>query len=155
MTINKNPCPAILMAALMVCTGAFAQEIPDDQVAVWSVVERQWSAVQNGDDDWTEELLAPDFVGWPNESPAPRNKASTRMWLEFLAKRWQGLTYELYPLSIVVHDDTAVAHYLYSTAGENRDGEPVTRNGRFTDVLIRTDGEWKFIARHGGDDPAG
>jgi hypothetical protein len=153
MRINKT-CPAMLAAALLFCTGALAQEIPDDQVAVWSVVERQWSAVQEGNDDWTEELLAPDFVGWPNESPAPRNKASTRMWLESLAKRWEGLTYELYPLSIVVHDDTAVAHYLYSIADEN-DGQPVIRNGRFTDVLVRTDGEWKFLARHGGDDPEG
>lgn len=155
MTNNKNPCPAILMAAFLFCGAAFAQDIPDDQVAVWSVVERQWAAVQHGEENWTEELLTPDFVGWPNESPAPRNRASTRLWQEFSAKQWKGLTYELYPLSIVVHDDVAVAHYLYSKAGEDAAGEPVTRNGRFTDVLIRTGGEWKFISRHGGDDPVG
>lgn len=155
MTINKILGPAIVMAALLLWGGAHAQDTSDDQVAVWSVVERQWAAEQSGNPEWIEELLAPDFVGWPNESPAPRNRASTRLWQEFRSKQWKGLKYELYPLSIVVHEDMAIAHYLYSNAGENADGTTVTSNGRFTDVLVRVGDEWKFISWHGGDDPAG
>ena len=65
---------------------------------------------------------------------------------------WDGKAHELYPLSIVVHGDTAVAHYLYTNSAENSEGELVTSNGRYTDVLVRVDGEWKFFSWHGGDD---
>jgi len=123
-----------------------------DEAAVWSAVERQWRAEQRGDKDWIEQMLAGDFVGWPNESPAPRNKTSTRLWSEFAAKQAKTLEYELYPMSILVHGDMAVAHYLFTTAVEE-DGETRVRNGRFTDVLVRIDGAWKFIAWHGGAAP--
>jgi uncharacterized membrane protein len=46
----------------------------------------------------------------------------------------------------------AVAHYLYTNAIENKEGETEVSNGRYTDVLVRVDGSWKFIAWHGGDD---
>jgi ketosteroid isomerase-like protein len=60
--------------------------------------------------------------------------------------------YELYPLSITVHGDVAVAHYLYSTAFKKKDGDIEMSNGRYTDVLVRTEDGWKFLAWHGGDD---
>jgi ketosteroid isomerase-like protein len=62
------------------------------------------------------------------------------------------LAHELYLLSIVVHDDVAVAHYLYSSAYKPKNGEIEMNNGRYTDVLVRTEDGWKFIAWHGGDD---
>ena len=131
---------------------AVAQDSTDDYVAVWSVIEEQWEAAQRGDRRWVERYLHEDFRGWPKNSPAPRDKASTRIWNEFGLKQSKGLEYELYPLSTVILGDTAVAHYLYSNATESKDGEAEVANGRFTDVLIRVDDEWKFIAWHGGDD---
>jgi ketosteroid isomerase-like protein len=124
----------------------------DDYVAVWSVIEEQWEASQRGDRRWVETLLSADFSGWPKDSPAPRDKASVRRWTEFGNKQFDGLEHELYPLSTVIHGDTAVAHYLYTNATESKDGETEVNNGRYTDVLVRVDGEWKFIAWHGGDD---
>lgn len=129
-----------------------AQDTTDDYVAVWSVIEEQWEASQRGDRSWVEELLSADFRGWPSNAPAPRDKASTRMWNEFGTKQSKGLAHELYPLSTVIHGDMAVAHYLYTNAIENKEGETEVRNGRYTDVLVRVDGSWKFIAWHGGDD---
>ena len=145
----------LLVCALVVCLpggGASAQEPADDQVAVWTVIERQWAAEGDGD-DWIEDMLTSDFVGWPYESPAPRTRTSTEMWNDFSRNQWKPITHELYPLSIVVHGDTAIAHYLYSNSGELPDGKVVTRNGRFTDILVRDDGEWKFLSWHGGELP--
>lgn len=124
----------------------------DDYVEVWSVIEQQWEAAQRGDRRWVEELLSADFKGWPKDSPAPRDKASTRMWNDFDAKLSRGLAHELYPLATVIHGNTAVAHYLYTNASEDKDGNTEVVNGRYTDVLVRVDGQWKFIAWHGGDD---
>ncbi len=131
---------------------AVARESTDDYVAVWSVIEEQWEASQRGDRRWVERLLSADFVGWPGNSPAPRDRASTRMWYDFETKQSKGIAHELYPLSTVIHGNTAVAHYLYTNATENSDGVTEVANGRFTDILVRIDGEWKFIGWHGGAD---
>lgn len=145
--------PLWLAVLCLLTSGARAQDPADDQVAVWAVIERQWTAESEGDSGWIEELLTADFVGWPYESPAPRTRASTEMWNEFRRGQWKPATHELYPLSIVVHGDTAIAHYLYTNAGELPDGKVVTSNGRYTDILVREAGKWKFLSWHGGDLP--
>ncbi len=73
------------------------------------------------------------------------------MWARFNADQSKGVTHELYPLSIVVHGDMAVVHYLYSVATQTRDKKTVVRNGRYTDILVRDGTDWKFISWHGGD----
>ena len=77
---------------------------------------------------------------------------STRMWDRFESTQGKAVAHELYPLSIVVHGNVAVAHYLYTNAFEDKDGDVEVSNGRYTDVLVRTDSGWKFLAWHGGDD---
>jgi ketosteroid isomerase-like protein len=145
----------LLTGLLVLLTGSiscpvFAQS-GNDEAAVWATVEQQWRAVKRGETDWVEDLLSADFVGWPNNSPAPRNKTSLRLWTEFNQRQSELLEYELYPQSIVVHGNMAVVHYLYTTASKPRGGELTTSNGRYTDVLVRVDAGWKFIAWHGGD----
>jgi ketosteroid isomerase-like protein len=131
---------------------AYAQGSADDQATVWAVVEEIWAAEERGDVDWVDEMLSADFMGWPGNSPAPRSRASMRMWARFNADQTKGLVHELYPLSIVVHGDMAVVHYLYTMVVQDRDRQTVRTNGRYTDVLVRDDGAWKFISWHGGDD---
>lgn len=133
---------------LMSCM-ASAQSVSDD-AAVWSVIEQSWQAERQGDVRWIEDLLSADFVGWSNNAPAPRDKASTRRWKTFSSKQVNIEEYELYPLSIIVHGDMAVAHYLFTTASRAKGENTKMTNGRFTDVLVRTDGTWRYIAWHGG-----
>jgi hypothetical protein len=131
---------------------AIAQDTLDDQADVWAVVEEQWDADEKGDKKWIDRLLADDFSGWGKNSPAPRSKASTKMWDRFNNEHNKSLMHELYPLAIVVHENIAIAHYLYTNATENKKDEIDVSSGRYSDVLIRTDDGWKFLAWHGGDD---
>jgi hypothetical protein len=137
---------------LLFCSVANAQETDSDHADVWSTIEGQWEAEENGDDDWMSDLLASKFSGWAKTSPAPRSKASTIMWDRFGDDQGKMVQHELYPLAIVIDGDVAVAHYLYTSAYENKDDEVELNNGRYTDILVRTDDGWKFIAWHGGDD---
>jgi len=139
-------------AALLLSGIAAAQDAVADQAGVWAVVEQQWNAVADGDKKWIDELLADDFTGWPNIAPAPRNKASTKMWNRFNESQGKLVAHELYPLAIAIHDDVAVAHYLYTSAYKDRDGDVEMNNGRYSDVLVRTDDGWKFLSWHGGSD---
>ncbi len=129
-----------------------AQEASDDAADVWAAVEAAWEADEKGDKRWVDRMLTDDFAGWSKSSPAPRSKDSTEMWDRFSDQQGKSLAHELYPLSIVVHDDIAIAHYLYTNAYEDKKDELEMSNGRYTDVLVRTDDGWKFIAWHGGDD---
>jgi ketosteroid isomerase-like protein len=142
------------MFIVLLPAASFAESTGDDQAAVWTAVERIWSAGERGDLDWVDSMLSADFMGWPMDSPAPRSKGSTRMWARFGADQGKGLAHELYPLSIVVHGDMAVVHYLYQLAVQDRDKRTVMSSGRFTDVLVRDGNDWKFISWHGGDDLA-
>ena len=138
--------------AVLLSGVAAAQDTAGDQASIWAVVEKQWNAVEDGDKKWIEELLVADFSGWPKSSPAPRNKASTKMWNRFNETQGKMVAHELYPLAIVVHGDVAIAHYLYTSAYKKKDGEVEMTNGRYSDVLARTEGGWKFLSWHGGAD---
>ena len=140
----------LVLAGAWLSGPAAAQAISDDS-AVWAVIERAWAAEQRGETKWVDELLAPDFVGWPTDSPAPRDRRSTRLWVEYSARQSEVVEHELYPLSIVVHGDVAIAHYLYTAASRLKGQAVQQRQGRFTDVLVRIDGQWKFLSWHGGD----
>jgi ketosteroid isomerase-like protein len=139
-------------ALLFGFASAFAQETADDPADVWSMIEEEWNASEKGDKKWPDRMLAEDFTGWGKESPAPRDVASTKMWNRFTEQTGKMLAHELYPLSIVVHDDVAVAHYLYRSAFQPKGGDIAMSNGRYTDILVRTADGWKFLAWHGGDD---
>lgn len=153
MTTKRSWYVLVALAALAVQSGpAFAQEQRNDAADVWAAIEGQWRAAEESDDKLLDNYLTDDFMGWGNNSPAPRSKTSTRMWDKFNDTQGRTLRHELYPLSIVVHGDVAVAHYLYSIATEDKEDEVEMNNGRYTDVLVRTDDGWKFLAWHGGND---
>ena len=132
---------------------AVAQNSADDEADVILTIERQWEAEQRGDKEWLDNMLADKFSGWQKNAPAPRSKASTKMWDRFNDDQGKTIAHELYFQNIIVHDDVAIAHYLYTSAFQEKEKKKVeVSNGRYTDVLIRTEDGWKFIAWHGGDD---
>jgi len=142
----------ILGACLALSGPVIAQEAANDQADVWSVIEQQWDASEKGDKKWTDRFLADKFSGWPKNSPAPRNKSSTQMWDRFNDTQGDMIAHELYPLAIIVHDDLAVAHYLYTSAYKDKKGDVEVSNGRYSDILVRVEDGWKFLSWHGGDD---
>ena len=143
---------AISVTALLLFTSANAQDGRDDGTDVWIAVEAQWDAEETGDKKWIDQMLADNFYGWGKGTPAPRSKSSTKMWDRFNDEQGEMVAHELYPLEIVVEGDTAVVHYLYSSAYKSKDGDVKTNHGRFTDILVRTTDGWRFLGWHGGDD---
>ena len=150
--MNATARLAIALVGLFVFTMAFAQEVRDHEADVLLTIERAWEANRKGDHDDFDDMLLDNFLGWSKTSPAPRSKTSTSRWHRLNDEVGRVQRYELYPLWVTVQDDVAVAHYLYSVAIKNKDGEIEMANGRYSDVLLRTDEGWKFIAWHGGRD---
>lgn len=145
----------VILAASVFSFGAitaYAQDSADDEANVILTIEAQWRSEQDGDDDWIDASLADKFSGWPKNAPAPRNKRSINYWNRFRATQGRTVAHELYFQNIVIHGDIAIAHYLYTSAFQDKDKKTTVSNGRYTDILIRTDDGWKFIAWHGGAD---
>ena len=140
-----------LIGALSFVTAA-AQDIRDDEADVLLTIEREWEANRKGDHDAVEDMLVDNFMGWGNSSPAPRSKSSTLKWMRLSQEMGKVLRFELYPLWVTVNENVAVAHYSYSTAVKHKDGEIEMSSGRYTDVLVRSEDGWKFLAWHGGKD---
>ena len=150
--MNVSERLVLILLSSMLFSAASAQDIHDDEADVLLTIEREWEASSKSDQDRVDKMLTDDFMGWAKSSPAPRTKTSTSNWSRFSEQMGKVVRYELYPLSITISGDVAVAHYLYSSAYKPKDGEIKITNGRYTDVLIRTADGWKFIAWHGGDD---
>ena len=143
---------ALGLIAVLLYGAAPAQDIRDDEADVLLTIEREWEASRKDDHDEVEAMLTDNFMAWEKNSPAPRGKQSTVRWNRLVDEMGKTLRYELYPLAITVDGDVAVAHYLYSVAFRDKEGKIEVTNGRYTDVLIRKEDGWKFIAWHGGDD---
>jgi len=147
---------AAVLAALIVLVlpgSATAQDWGPDETEVWNTIVAQWEASKAEDLTWPARMLHPSFLGWSDEVPMPRSQAAVEKWQRYSSENSQTLVQELYPVGIVVVGSTAVAHYYYSTAAEDREGKHKTTHGRYTDVLTKQDGKWIFIAWRGGDNP--
>jgi len=152
MTVSDKLKLAVAIIFLSLSGVAIAQNSADDEADVILLIEEQWEAQQDGDDNWSDDMLVDSFSSWPTQAPAPRSKSSTQLWNRFADSQGRMIEHELYFQNIVVHGNVAVAHYFYTSAYENNDQEVEVTNGRYTDVLVRTEGGWKFLAWHGGDD---
>ena len=149
-----------LLTVIVLLTGisatvspAYGQTWSKKQLEVWNVIESQWKASMEKDANWTDTYLHEKFLGWGDEQPMPRGKSSAQKWSRYGMENSTGLIQELYPVGIIVHENTAVAHYFYSEAAEDRKDERKTVHGRYTDILVKEKGKWRFLAWRGGANP--
>ena len=102
---------------------------------------------------WIEKLTHPNISAWEAGRPAPQNRASLTRWARFNDASSTILEQEIYPISVTVTGNVAVAQYTYMVVRENYKKDRETSTGRWTDVLIKDGGRWVFIGWAGGDDP--
>jgi ketosteroid isomerase-like protein len=57
-------------------------------------------------------------------------------------------SYDLDQTEVRLYGNTAVVTSRVTIAGTGRDGKPVNRRSRFTDVFVWRDGRWQIVAGH-------
>jgi ketosteroid isomerase-like protein len=102
---------------------------------------------------WIETMVHPSVSYWDTDQPGPQNKASLTRWAKYNYANSTVLEQELYPVSMTITGNVAVAHYRYRVASENYKKERETVTGRYTDVFVKEGNRWLFITWAGGDDP--
>jgi hypothetical protein len=137
----------------MVPLAARGQSWTPEQQEVWDFVVESWEADTSEDIEWVDRMVHPNFRGWDAGLPMPRDRDTQRRWSRYGDESGTTLIYSVFPVSIVVQGNTAVALYYGSIANEDLKGERETTHFKEVDVLIRENGEWKFLSWMGADEP--
>jgi len=151
---HRLACAVLALTGLAALAGpASAQTWTPEQKEVWAFEEQQWQMAKDKDSSWIEKMVHPSVKYWDNDQPAPQDKASLARWNRYSSAANTVLEQELYPVSMTITGNVAVAQYYYQTARENYKKERETVRGHYTDILLKENGKWWFIAWAGGDDP--
>jgi ketosteroid isomerase-like protein len=145
-------CAAVLSVALLTGTAADAQSWDASQKEVWTTILDSYKDIENEDLAWTDKWVTPDAKVW-GSYPMPRSREAVKNWDGFNFGRSETLASEYSPAAIVVHGDMAVAHYYYSTGDKDEEGKTSVTHGKCTDILVRAEGSWRFIAWNCADMP--
>jgi len=144
----------LLVLSLVAIAGvASAQTWTPDQQEIWRIEDLQWKMSMDKDATWIEKLVHPNISSWEVGRPAPQNRASLTRWTRFNDASSTILEQEIFPISVTITGNVAVAQYTYMIVRENYKKEREASTGRWTDILIKDGGRWQFIAWAGGDDP--
>ena len=136
--------------ALAVWTApAQAQTWSAEQMEVWEVELAVWELDWAGDKTWIDKYVLDDALIWGEDSRGPRDKSSVSRFYRFDDPKAEYPVHELWPLGIVVHGNVAVVHYRYSEGEVNGKGERKQEHGTFTDVLVKENGEWRYLTWRG------
>ena len=133
--------------------GAAAQTWSAEQQEIWQVEQQQWKMAAAKDLSWIDTMVHPNMRYWETGDPMPRDRASLKRWARLSNENGTVLEQEIFPISATITGNVAVVQYHYMIARENHKKERETVTGHYTDVLIKENGKWLFIAWAGGDDP--
>ena len=117
---------------------------------VWQNVQNYWDSWSQRDLDGFLNYHHDAYSGWNYDEPMHKNKRSTKEYLDYIFKTREVIAFDINPIDIKIHSNTAVVHYYYSILEKNQNGEENKRNGRKTDILIKQTNKWIIIADHGG-----
>jgi hypothetical protein len=136
----------VLFAVLMLPAAATAQQWSAEQQEVW-----EFELGCQVSKEAFLECFHEDYVAWGNGSlGVPTNRADM---LEIGGRRWDEneiVFLHMKPLSIDVRGDMAVVLVIYTVTERNREtGAISTSIERWTDICLKEDGQWYWIADHG------
>lgn len=153
MIFVRRLCLLFPVALALLATVASAQTWNADQQELWKLEELQWKMAADKDASWIDKMVHPNLSYWDTDQVAPQTRASLTRWNRYTSANSSVKEQELFPISMTITGNVAVAQYRYTVAREDYKKEKATVSGRYTDIFIKDGGQWKFIAWAGGDDP--
>jgi ketosteroid isomerase-like protein len=118
------------------------QEIRDDLIRIEREIGR---ANLECDFKYFDQIEADDFVFTDASGSLSTKKEDLAG--EKDCRKFAG-SYDLDQTEVRLYGNTAVVTSRVTIAGTGRDGKPVNRRSRFTDVFVWRDGRWQIVAGH-------
>ena len=142
-----------VLALCGVANAAAPQAQSPEQQEIWKFEQQQWDMDAAKDASWLDTMVHPNLKFWETGASMPRDRASLKQWTRYGSENSTTLEHEIFPISATITGNVAVVQYYYMLARENYKKERETVTGHYTDVLVKENGRWLFIAWAGGDDP--
>ncbi len=126
---------------------AFAEEWTKEQQ---ELLEWEEACISTNDYDQWVSCFHDDFVGWGMGFPVPTSKSDRAKANVDDFETFYSEVLLFKPLSVVMHGNTAIIIYIANRKTTNNDTQEVTyTTSLWTDVCLREDGNWYWIADHG------
>ena len=91
-----------------------------------------------------------DFLGWGIGDTAPTTKPDRRAFSERGFVTQERVFTHLNPVAITVRGNKATVLYVATFTDKNREtGVETTRTERWTDICLKENGRWQWVADHG------
>ena len=136
-----------LTAVLLVPLSLAAADWTDEEQAFLDWQEQCWSDDGAG---MVERCFHDDYAGWGNGFAVPYDKTDRNTIFASERTRTETELISLKPLEVRLLDGTAVSLYVVTYEIEDkRNGETRVVTEKWTDVAVREDGSWQWIADHG------
>ena len=139
----------VLAIALFLPVTAQAQNWSAEQQEVW---EFEKACLEAEDLETLMPCFHHDYVGWASLRPfsAPMNKADRQVLVGRSFETEDLVFLYVKPLEIRIHANVAVILYIATGTGKNKaTGEETSSTAQWTDIAVKQDGKWKWIADHG------
>ena len=139
----------VLAIALILPVTAQAQNWSAEQQEVW---EWEKGVLEAQDLETFSASLHDDFVGWGivGSFSVPLNKADKTAMVGRSFEIEDSVYIYLKPLEIRIHGNVAVILYIATETFKNKaTGEETSYTAQWTDIAVKQDGKWKWIADHG------
>lgn len=120
-------------------------EPPTIEAHIWSLEKQYLGNIRDRKLDEVQQILHPDFIGWPSHSAQPVDRDAARGSLESLLEGIRIISMEMKPGILKLTGDLAVTHYNAETSHEDKDGAQVTSLLRITHTWLKTSAGWKII----------
>ena len=150
---TRFPSGVLCLVLIGFAAAAHAQTWTPEQQEIWKLEELQWKMNMDKDATWIDKMCHPNISVWENDRPAPQNKASLTRWNKYSNSSSTVLEQEIFPISLTITGNVAVAQYTYAQVREDYKKDRTSVTGHWTDVFIKEGGRWMFIGWAGGDDP--
>lgn len=139
---------AVCAVAVLLPLAAHAGDWSAEQKEIWAWEQSCW---QTNDVDTLMACFHEDFVGWGNTElgvPTNYNDRKAMFGQEFAAQ--ETLSVYAKPLSIKIRGNVAAVLYVVTiTRKDKGTGKETTSVERWTDIAMKENGKWSWIADHG------
>jgi ketosteroid isomerase-like protein len=140
-----------MLLVLMIPLSSQAQEWTAEQLEVWSRLLQCYENINSHDIVTRLSCHHKDYSGWWGEDPVPTHGSEelVKHYVENVKANMMEFYYEHIPLDIMIYGDVAILHYMLKTVTAQKDKDDKTTWIKWTDIMLKENGQWNWIADHG------
>jgi ketosteroid isomerase-like protein len=127
-----------------------AQELSKEQSEIWNQIESFWKFYFEKDLEGCLNHFHEDYIGWSYRDQLPHDKSDLENSIKYNLQNYNTESYEIKLANISTFKNMAIVHFFYSGIYSDSAGNTGSYKGRMTDILIKQDDKWVFVADHGG-----